>query len=420
MSTIASWRMPPADRLRALARADWVSIAACAVWAFSVVNFSALQVDQGDGTVQYQFVQRLFGDRSHAGGYFFGLGLLEAPFYGLGKILAHAGAGGIAGQPIGQVTIALGLGLLTMLAWPLLSPILRGLELPQPGLLIFAAIIGTPFFFYATFKPWKDHAPDALLFSACLLLVYRYFSTDAPACWLPVAIGALLGFSCTVRYFNGAEGVALVVVLLVLRRIRHAIEITVAASFTGLALFAVPLALGSSVFAGGDSPDSALTFAPLNPLRMLFSDHRGYFVWSPVAALGFVGYLLLLKTRPGQRLFLASAGVMGLAIIASYTLVVFWDGTWSFSQRFFTPLFPLVAIGVGGLAVSLPRVTLVAATITCAWSLFLAFNLEIVGGPQYLSTIPGGATDVATVPFHSDVSVGAYLWGIRHRSLVFR
>lgn len=421
MSTgVLSRGFGPAGRLRELTASQWVSGASCAVWAFFVVNFSALQVDTGDGTVQYQFVQRLFGDRSHAGGYFFGLGLAEAPFYGLGKLLELAGITTIAGQPTRQATIALALGLLTTFAWPLLSPILRGLGLPQPGLLILAAVLGTPLFFYATFKPWKDHALDALLFTACLALVYRYFSSDAPRRQLVFAIGGVLGASVTVRYINGAEGVALVLVLVALRRWRHAIEVTISAAAVSLALFAVPWALGASVFSGGDSPDSALTFAPLNPLRMLFTNHRGYFVWSPVAALGCVGFLLLFKTRPAKRIFLAAAGAMGLGIIASYALVVFWDGTWSFSQRFFTPLFPLVAIGLGGLAVSLPRLTAVAAAVACAWSLLLAFNLEIIGGPQYLNTIPGGASDVAAIPIHSNVSIGAYVWGLRHRSLAFR
>jgi len=407
-------------RLRTLTPWQWVSIATCALWAFFVLNFSALQMNIGDGTVQYQFVQRLFGDRAHAGGYFFGLGLAEAPFYGAGKILSHVGIRNIGGEPVREATIALGFGLLTTLAWPLLLPILRGLELPQPGLLVSAAVLGTPLFFYATFKPWKDHALDALLFSATLLLVYRYFGSDAHERRLPVAIGATLGLACTVRYFNGAEGVALVLMLMLLRRWRDAIEVTVAAVVAFLVLLAVPLSLGSSVFAGGSSPDSALTFAPLNPLRMLFTNHRGYFVWSPVAALGLIGFLLLLKSRPAHRLFLATAAVMGVAIVASYSLITFWDGTWSFSQRFFTPLFPLVAIGLGGLTLSLPRFTMVAATAACTWSLFLAFNLEIIGGPQYLSTVPGGATDVAAIPIRGHVSIGAYLWGVRHRSLLFR
>ena len=237
---------------------------------------------------------------------------------------------------------------------------------------------------------------------------------------MPLAIGAVLGFACTVRYFNAAEGVALVLMLVLLRRWRHAVELTLAAAVIFLVLLAVPLSLGSSVLAGGSSPDSALTFAPLNPFRMLFTNHRGYFVWSPVAALGLIGFVLLLRSRPAHRLFLATAGVMGVAIVASYSLVTFWDGTWSFSQRFFTPLFPLVAIGLGGLAVSVLRLTVVAATAACAWSLFLAFNLEIIGGAQYLSTIPGGATDVAAIPTQGHVSIGAYLWGIRHRSLLLR
>lgn len=389
------------------------------LWVLFVISFDSLNLQTGDEQVQYRFVERLYGDVPHAVGYFFGLGLIEAPFYGIGKLLEHAGLATIGGRPAREATIAIGLGLLSVLVWPLLMPVLRGLRLPHRGAVLLLAALGTPFFFYATFQPGKNHALDAVFFSAVLLLVYRYLEGE-PSPRLPLAIGAVLGISYTVRYFSGAEMVALVIVLAWYRRWRAAIEIAVGSAVVCGALFIVPAAFDVPVFAGAYKADSVITFAPLNPLRMLFTDHRGLYVWSPVAALATIGFVLLFRRRPEHRRFLAAAAAMGLASICSYALVGFWDGTWSFSQRFYTLLLPLVAIGLGGLVDAAPRLTLAAASVTTAWSLFLGFNLVTIGGPQYLDTVSGGASDLAVLPAENHTSLGAYLWGLRHLSNLTR
>ena len=75
--------------------------------------------------------------------------------------------------------------------------------------------------------------------------------------------------------------------------------------------------------------------------------------------------------------------------MASYSLVPFWDGSWFFGQRFFTPLFPLVVIGLAGLVDVTPRFGLAAATVAVAWTLFLAFNLDADRRPAVRRHDPG-------------------------------
>jgi hypothetical protein len=406
-----------ADRPRFVdaARREWALVVTALLWLVFVVSFNRLAVITSDERVQYGFVQQLYGDASHALGYYFGLGLIEAPFYGLGKLLESLGVATMGGNPSRNAMIGLGLGCLSVLVWPLLGPVLRGLRLRYPAAVISAAALGTPFFFYATFEPGKSHALDAVLFSAVVYLAFRYFGSERPSPWLPVAIGAVLGVSYTVRYFSGAEGVVLVLVLACYRRWADALRVAITSAAVCLALMAVPLGLGISVFGGGFDT-RVLSFAPLNPLRMLFTNHRGLFVWSPVTVLAAVGLALLFRGRPEHRRFLTAIVAMGVGIMASYSLVGFWDGTWSFSQRFFTPLLPLVAVGLGGLVDAVPRTAIAAAGICAAWSVYLGFNLVVIGGPQYLATVPGGATDLAVRPAHTHTSVGAYLWGVWHKS----
>lgn len=94
-------------------------LAAAGVWAFFAANFAALTLAGGDSPVQYGWIQRLFGDSvqpwgwshsPHAIGYFFGLGLLEAPFYGIGKALHAVGVDAIGGHDSRVVMVALGTG----------------------------------------------------------------------------------------------------------------------------------------------------------------------------------------------------------------------------------------------------------------------------------------------------------------------
>jgi hypothetical protein len=382
-----------------------------------VVNFNSLRIVTGDERVQFGFVQRMFGDAHSALGYYFGLALVEAPFYALGKLLARLGLDAVWGHPVEQAAVALGLGVVTLLSWPLLRPVFAGLSLRSAGVSLLAAAFGTPLFYFATFVPGKSHATDAVVFAAVIYLTYRYFTSPNPEPWLPYTLGALFGFSYTVRYFSGAESVVLVLLLFWWRRYRHAIEIALTSAIVCLLLFLVPWSLGVKVFSGGNySAENVLTFAPLNPLRMLFTNHRGYFVWAPVAALAVLGLVHLFRTRTEHRRFLVAVVGMSIGLISSYSLISFWDGTWFFGQRFYTPLFPVVAIGLAGLLDVAPRLGGAAAVVATGWTLFLCFNLVTIGGPQYRATIPGGATDLALLAHRTHTGLGAYAFGIWHKS----
>ena len=62
----------------------------------------------------------------------------------------------------------------------------------------------------------------------------------------------------------------------------------------------------------------------------------------------------------------------------------------------------------------LPRIGIALATLAAGWSLYLCFNLVVIGGPQYLNTTSGGATDLALVAPRTHTTFGAYGFGIWH------
>jgi hypothetical protein len=404
-------------RARRSALAGKLGVAAAAVaWLLWAINFNVLAVVDGDSSVQYTFVRRLFGEDVEALGYQFGLALLEAPFYAVGKLLRTAGLETVEGAPVEQAAVAFG-GALYVLATVLLcARLLKALGLSFRGSALFFATFGTPLFFYGTFFPGKSHACDTFLLTLALVLLLAYLRAGPDDTRLVVALGLVFGLALTVRYFSAGGLAAVVAGLLVLRRPRHAALLAATGAATAGLLLLVPLGLGVPL-TGGNYDTHVLGVDLLGPLKMLFTEHRGLFVWSPVALLGAIGYVRLLG-RPGrERGFYALAGSMAVAILVSYAAVPFWDGTWSFSQRFLTPLFPLVAIGLCSLAAVRKRTMLVLASLATAWSVYLALTLQTVGPPNdNYDDLEGGAFDVAVQVVERDVNAGEYVWGLRHAS----
>jgi hypothetical protein len=130
-----------------------------------------------------------------------------------------------------------------------------------------------------------------------------------------------------------------------------------------------------------------LTFAPLNPYRMLFTEHRGLFIWTPVTLVGAVGFVYLVRRRRDDRPFLAICGAMAVAMILSYVFSPYWDGGGppEFSQRYLTSLFPFIALGLAGLLEWRPAPVRIAALLAVTWTLFIGIydrlGFEAVNDP---------------------------------------
>jgi hypothetical protein len=401
---------------RRLVRSPGIAAAAL-VWILFAADFNVLAIaSEGDSRVQFTLVRRLFGADVHAVGYQFGLAIFEVPFYALGRLADAVGISTVAGVASTQAAVAIGSSVVTLGALLLTASLVAVLGLPVPGFSAFVATFGMPLFYYGTWVPGKTHAWDTFLFAVALLLLLAYTRSGLENVRLLVALAAVLGFAAAVRYSAAAGAAALFLSLVVLRRHAHAALLAAVAAATWGVLLIAPLSVGAPLTGGGYDA-GVLGFDPGAPLKMLVTDHRGLFVWSPVALLGLIGYVRLLRRGGRDRLFLALAAGMAVAVLLSYASVPFWDGTWSFSQRYLTPLAPLVGIGVSGLAGWSRRWTVAAAAAATAWTVFLALNLQLIGPPHGdYSTVDGGASDVALQVTRQHVSPGEYVWSIRHRA----
>ena len=350
-----------------------------AVYGLFALTFSYFQV-QGDGLVYFNLLRRFFGEEpDFAYAYQFGSAVWNAPFFLVGKA-----SGIVFGfQPdtfhvsFEELAITVATNAAFVLTLYLGWRILKELGLPRGPDVLFLTAFGTPLFFYVVFEPGGKHAVDTLVLTAATYAFLRCSSERAirPA----LALGALAGWSVNIRWANGAFFLALGVALLLRERRRLvgmgaaamaavAVVILVLPAFRGIQYFfpiisqptngalarvAAP-AHGFPLAAQPiDDSDPRGFFDPTIPARMLFSDHRGLFLWTPLAAAAAIGFALALQARKGrdreQRWFLVSLLAAALALLLVHVFWPRWDGGFAFSQRFLTGLFPLYLIGVAEL-----------------------------------------------------------------------
>jgi hypothetical protein len=221
-------------------------------------------------------------------------------------------------------------------------------------------------------------------------------------------MGAVVGVAFTVRYFNAALGLGLVLGLLFYRRRLHAVLVVAAACVAAGLLCLVAWWVAGNPFAGAaplapTAPGghakpglpalpgvpfwpvvraalAKLSWEPANPPKMLFSTTHGLFVWTPITLLAAVGFVRLLVRQRAHRPFLVVSGAAGLAVILSYAFSPYWTGAGSFSERYYAVLFPLVPIGLASVIEWRRGLMVPAACLATAWSLWLAFGVSYAWG----------------------------------------
>ena len=374
------------------------------LWILFAINFNLFTLDYVPDPIRvYHFLQRLFGDRTGgADAYEFGLAFGWAPFYALGKLFVHVtGVHSIGGQAALPGIVAASAGVFALGACAVMVPVLKGLRLPGIAFALLCALFGTPLFYYASFNPGHTHAFETLLMCSVVALLFGYFRRTAPSPWFALGIGLLLAWATTVRYFLAGPAIVLVLGLAWYRRWRDVALVT-AAPLAGLLLAGlVAYETSGDVFQGASESGKGgvhrafgvMRFAPLNPYRMLFTEHRGLFIWTPVSLLGAIGFVYLLRRRTADRPFLAICGGMAVATVLAYVFSPYWDGGGppEFSTRYLTSLFPYIALGLAALLEWRPAIVRTAALAAVAWSLLIGVYAQLGIEPVDSPTQPIGS-----------------------------
>lgn len=417
MTHVSSGALLP--RLRDAVRSDRLGVAvallALAVFAFL---YNPLVISGDDAASFYGFLQLVFGDHPArsifdphhvAVGYYFGLAYLNAPFYALGKLLGALGVDRIGRATPEAALVALAGSVYMLAAAGVTAQLLKRLQLRHRGGAVFASVAGTPLLYYGVYQSGKTHAAETFLVAVALLLLALLYRT--PQRWLPIsaAVGVVLGWATATRYSIAGGIAGLLIALLAYRRLGQAFVIGAASLASFAALYILPRAVGAPIFAGNASTATSMTlgFAPLTPLRLLFSGDRGAFLWTPVMAIGLLGYVRLLLTRRNDRPLLVQIGAFSLGLFCFFFFVTLWWAGWSFSSRYLTPLFPAVAIGIAEVLQWRPRLSTPLVAALAAWTVYLAINLSLGIGP-YVER--GTAWRTAALPARHHMTLKLYLY----------
>jgi Dolichyl-phosphate-mannose-protein mannosyltransferase len=392
------------------------TVIAAGIWVVFAANFVHLTAfAHTDAQLNYAFLRRLFG--VHTAGtvaYQFGLAFAWLPAYLLGRAIEAIGATTIGGVPTPQAVIGIG-SIVYVLATLLLAVVLlRRLRAPHPAAVALVAVLGSPLVFLGSFSPLRTEPVEAFLLTFSLLPLLAMFRSERHEPRLAIGAGALLGMAATVRWFNAAEAIAAVLCLMWFRRWRGAVWLAGSIAAVTGALVLVPVALGVPLFQSHGYGAGMLSFSPFTLPRMLFTDYRGLFVWTPVTILSVLGYIRLVLRRPADRQFLGTVAAMSLALAFSYEAYSAWDAGFSFSARYLTPLFPFFVLGLAGLVDWRPRLVWSAAAVATAWTLFLALNVGLPFGGYGIDT--GNASQLAGRVLDGRMSPGRFITTVWHYS----
>ena len=386
---------PSGDQPKAERFLSWPMAIAWVLYGLIALTFSAFQV-RGDGLLYFDLLKRFFGERTDftAYAYQFGSDIWNVPFF-----LAGKGLGAIFGaEPkIFHVTFEeIGITVATQVAFVLTVylgwKLLKELDLPRGPGVLFLTVFGSPLFYYVIFEPAAKHAVDTLVLTAATYLLAK--SARGWSTRNAVALGALAGLAVNIRYVDVAFFLVLAVVVYRSATLRTFALATTTAVIVGAIIFVLPALRGIgylkiphflrlSAPASREASSNGLALASLPhanplrdfniaiPLRMLVSEHRGLFLWTPLTAFAVAGFVIAAVTRyraGRNRQFFVALGAAALALLFIHVIWHAWDGGFSFSQRFLTGLFPLYLIGVAELVRRARAVTYVVLTLACLFS----------------------------------------------------
>jgi dolichyl-phosphate-mannose-protein mannosyltransferase len=370
-----------------------------------------------DGLVYYNFLRRFLGEAVPGYAYQFGVAYFNAPFYLAARAVEEVtGLTSLLGAPLRETAIGIASNVALVLTLYVGYRLLRRLELPAgPGVLVLT-LFGTPLFYYTAFQPSYKHAVDALFLTLVAYLLLDCL--ERPSTSASLALGACLAMLVAIRYANIGLVPGVLLAVLLRRDWERLRGVTIALALTGILLFGLPVArdipfkrqneaaaraptpveppaprelsAGILPHINDPCPDTPVYVIDWSqclrnklgirldaraPIRMLGSERRGLFLWTPLTAFAVLGMALLFRSRPERRTFLVGLTAAAVFLVGIHALWGdFWTNGFSFSQRFLASLFPFYLLGTAEL---LRRFKLGAATVltVCAlFSVFAGFN----------------------------------------------
>ncbi len=294
-----------------------------------------------------------------------------------------------------------------------------------------ACLIGTPLLFYATIEPLDSHVYGAMLIACALWLATRSIPPNMavlPLAFTPIrafALGLVLGMATLVRWqlvlYAAPVGVALLGWSVTRPSGRQIVNAAIAFTigvgvFVGLCASYFWRYFGSAFFIPTEAQSGQHFIGPFLHFlpQVLFDGERGWLTWSPIAALGLVGLLALLRTsQPAWRLVgVACLAGIGLELALNASLYD-WSGGWAFGQRRMTEAYAPLVLGTAWLM----HTRRWPHSIICATALLATlFSTTLFAGHLYYTHTntehPEGGNIVAVVSWLVTQPHGPPLWDV--------
>lgn len=207
---------------------------------------------------------------------------------------------------------------------------------------------GTPLLYYSAVQPLYAHASATFAHTAALaLFVFNVTAGRSLPWWRWMAAGLAFGLAALTRWQLALSFIPcfLFISWLAAGRERRAAWSHVAAFALGFValVWHIPYTFN---WMFGSPFSTAMGEGFVGPPRflweILFSDHRGFFLWSPIALVGIAGLIVGLRRHRSINLTLLGVVVAQILINAG---VETWSGGESFGLRRLTELYPALALG---------------------------------------------------------------------------
>jgi hypothetical protein len=211
---------------------------------------------------------------------------------------------------------------------------------------------GTPVLYYSTVEPLSVHIPGTLLTS---LLIYGWLkrlhdeeqatASGFKTPWGSLFLGLVAGFATLVRWQLALYAVPIGLLMVRRRQWRDLLALTLGfLAFAWHLLYTWNWMFGSPLVIPAEARGHAgFLGPPVHLLKVLFSNERGLFVWSPLSLLATMGLVSLARNhRQRSAVFL---GMIALQALINGGVADWWGG-WSFGMRRMTELYPVFVVGL--------------------------------------------------------------------------
>jgi len=218
-------------------------------------------------------------------------------------------------------------------------------------------VIGTNLFHYETYETTMSHAYSFFLFAAFLLMTIKWHEkSNLKNAFL---LGVISGLIALVRPSNIVLGLLFIFwntyswktfrakIVFFVTKYKSILVILLAAFLVWIPQFLYWKTFTGTWFFMGYGSDQGFFFSNPHIFNNLFSYRKGWFVYTPIMVLAFIGLIMLWKKRPGMVFPVIIYSLINIYIVSSWWS--WWYGG-GFGMRAYVETYAIYSLGFASFA----------------------------------------------------------------------